>query len=167
VFCRSLLPPFFSFVWPLYCPFYGFWLSRYYFQTLTNTIITKAKTNGRDKLVAWPQTCPRPGDASILHTRWKCHLSEGRCCTEHWVFLLNFIHKTHKLLYVLKRYHGFYHHFKKSTKMSKIFFLSMCDVKLFLTFVSLGLVLLWQLFYLFCSSIAINTVIVTSGTFEP
>jgi hypothetical protein len=30
---------------------------------------------------------------------------------------------------------------RKSTKMSKIFFLSMCDVKLFLTFVSLGLVL--------------------------
>jgi hypothetical protein len=36
----------------------------------------------------------------------------------------------------------------------------MCDVKLFLTFASLGLVLLWQLFYLFCSSIVINTVIV-------
>ena len=40
--------------------------------------------------------------------------------------------------------------------MSNIFFLSMCDVKLFLTFASLGLVLLWQLFYLFCSSIVIN-----------
>jgi hypothetical protein len=26
---------------------------------------------------------------------------------------------------------------------------------------------LWQLFYLFCSSIVINTVIVTAGTFEP
>jgi hypothetical protein len=35
--------------------------------------------------------------------------------------------------------------------------LSMCDVKLFLTFASLGLVLLWQLFYLFCSSIVINS----------
>jgi hypothetical protein len=56
---------------------------------------------------------------------------------------------------------------RKSTKMSKIFFLSMCDVKVFLTFTSLNLVLLWQLFYLFCSSIVINTVIVTSGTFEP
>ena len=43
-----------------------------------------------------------------------------------------------------------------------IFFLSMCDVKLFLTFTSLNLVLLWQLFYLFCSSIVINTVIVTA-----
>jgi hypothetical protein len=32
---------------------------------------------------------------------------------------------------------------------------------------SLNLVLLWQLFYLFCSSIVINTVIVTAGTFEP
>jgi hypothetical protein len=29
-----------------------------------------------------------------------------------------------------------------------------------------GLVLLWQLFYLFCSSIVINTVIVSAGTFE-
>ena len=46
--------------------------------------------------------------------------------------------------------------------MSKIFLLSMCDVKLFLTFASLGLVLLWQLFYLFCSSIVIDTVIVTA-----
>ena len=32
---------------------------------------------------------------------------------------------------------------------------------------SLNLVLLWQLVYLFCSSIVINTVIVTAGTFEP
>jgi hypothetical protein len=31
---------------------------------------------------------------------------------------------------------------------------------------SLNLVLLWQLFYLFCSSIVINTVIVTVGTFS-
>jgi hypothetical protein len=29
------------------------------------------------------------------------------------------------------------------------------------------LVLLWQLFYLFCSSIVFNTVIVTARTFEP
>ena len=101
VFCRSLLLPFISF---------GLWLFFWYLQTLTYTIITKAKTNGRDKLVSWAQISPWPGDASILHTRWKCHLSEWRCCTEHWVFLLNFIHKTHKLLYVLKRYDGFYHH---------------------------------------------------------
>jgi len=45
--------------------------------------------------------------------------------------------------------------------------LSMCDVKVSLTFTSLNLVLLSQLFYLFCSSIVINTVIVTTGTFEP
>ena len=52
---------------------------------------------------------------------------------------------------------------------------SKCDIlkrnlnslKLFLTFASLGLVLLWQLCYLFCSSVVINTVIVTAGTFEP
>jgi hypothetical protein len=67
----------------------------------------------------------------------------------------------------------------------------MCDVKVFLTFTfvvkilqmtrgcwwrwftidvppsSLNLVLLWQLFYLFRSSIVIKTVIVTAGTFEP
>jgi len=36
-----------------------------------------------------------------------------------------------------------------------------------LTFTSLNLVLLWQLFYLFCSCIVINTVIMTAGTFEP
>ena len=40
-------------------------------------------------------------------------------------------------------------------------------LKVFLTFTSLNLVLLWQLVYLFCSSIVINTVIVTAGTFEP
>ena len=45
--------------------------------------------------------------------------------------------------------------------------LTMCDVKIFLTFTSLNLVLLWQLFYLFCSSIVINTIIVTAGNFEP
>ena len=33
--------------------------------------------------------------------------------------------------------------------------------------VCLSLVLLWQLSYLFCSSIVINTVIVTAGNFEP
>jgi hypothetical protein len=56
---------------------------------------------------------------------------------------------------------------KEVNKNVKNIFLSMCDVKLFLTFASLGLVLLWQLFYIFCSSIVINTVIVTTGTFEP
>jgi len=45
--------------------------------------------------------------------------------------------------------------------------LSMCDVKVSLTFTSLSLVLLSQLLYLFCSSIVINTVIVTAGNFEP
>ena len=52
-------------------------------------------------------------------------------------------------------------------KNVKTIFLSMCDVKMFLTFTSLSLVLLWQLFYLLCSSIVINTVIVTVGNFEP
>jgi hypothetical protein len=56
---------------------------------------------------------------------------------------------------------------REVNKNVKNIFLSMCDVKLFLTFTSLNLVLLWQLFYLFCSSIVINTVIVTAGTFEP
>jgi hypothetical protein len=37
------------------------------------------------------------------------------------------------------------------------------NIVAFLTFTSLNLVLLWQLFYLFCSSIVINTVIVTAG----
>ena len=55
---------------------------------------------------------------------------------------------------------------KEVNKNVKNIFLSMCDVKLFLTFASLGLVLLWQLFYLLCSSIVINTVIVTAGTFD-
>ena len=42
----------------------------------------------------------------------------------------------------------------KEVKMSRIiFFLSMCDVKIFLTFTSPNMVLLWQLFYLFCSCI--------------
>jgi hypothetical protein len=52
-------------------------------------------------------------------------------------------------------------------KNVKDIFLSMCDVRVFLTFASLGLVLLWQLFCLFCSSIVINTVIVTARDFEP
>ena len=56
---------------------------------------------------------------------------------------------------------------KEVNKNVKNIILSMCDVKLFLTFTSLNLVLFWQLFYLFCSSIVINTVIVTAGTFEP
>jgi hypothetical protein len=43
----------------------------------------------------------------------------------------------------------------------------MYDVKLFLTFTSLNLVLLWQLFYLLRSNIVTHTVIVTAGTFEP
>jgi hypothetical protein len=56
---------------------------------------------------------------------------------------------------------------KEVNKNVNFFFLLMCDVKLFLTFTSLNLVLIWQLFYLFCSSIVINTVIVTAGTFDP
>jgi hypothetical protein len=38
---------------------------------------------------------------------------------------------------------------KEAKKNVKTMFLSMCDVKLSLTFTSLNLVLLWQLFYLF------------------
>jgi hypothetical protein len=56
---------------------------------------------------------------------------------------------------------------KVSTKMSKIFLLSMCDIKIFFTFTSLTLVLLSELFYMFCSSIVINIVIVTAGNFDP
>ena len=56
---------------------------------------------------------------------------------------------------------------KEVNKIVKYIFLSMCDVKVSLTFTSLSLVLFWQLFYLFCSSIVINTVIVTAGNFEP
>jgi len=52
-----------------------------------------------------------------------------------------------------------------NTNVKNIFF-SMCDVRVFLTFTSLNLVLLWQLVYLFCSSVVINTAIVTAGTFE-
>ena len=52
---------------------------------------------------------------------------------------------------------------KVSTKMSKIFFLSMCDVKVFLTF---GADLTTVLPVLF-SSIVVNTVIVTAANFEP
>jgi hypothetical protein len=52
---------------------------------------------------------------------------------------------------------------KEVNKNVKNIFLSMCDVKVSLTFTSLNLVLLWQLFCLFCSSIVINTVIVTAG----
>jgi hypothetical protein len=55
---------------------------------------------------------------------------------------------------------------KEVHKNVKNIFLSMCDVRVFLTFTSLNLVLLWQLFYLFCSSIVINTVIVTVGTLQ-
>jgi hypothetical protein len=56
---------------------------------------------------------------------------------------------------------------KEVNKNVKNICLSMCDVKLFVTFTSLNLVLLWKLFYLFCSSIVINTAIVTAGIFEP
>jgi hypothetical protein len=56
---------------------------------------------------------------------------------------------------------------KLVNKNVKNIFLSMCDVKVSLTFTSLSLVLFWQLFYLFCSSIVINTVIVTARYFEP
>jgi hypothetical protein len=56
---------------------------------------------------------------------------------------------------------------KEVNKNVKNIFLSMCDVKVSLTFTSLNLVLLRHLFYLCCSSIVINTVIVTAGTFEP
>jgi hypothetical protein len=55
---------------------------------------------------------------------------------------------------------------KEVHKNVKNIFSSMCDVRVFLTFTTLNLVLLSQLFYLFCSSIVINTVIVTAGTFE-
>ena len=51
---------------------------------------------------------------------------------------------------------------KEIKKNVKDVFLSMCDVKIFLTFTSPNMVLLWQLFYLY-----LNTVIVTAGTFEP
>jgi hypothetical protein len=47
---------------------------------------------------------------------------------------------------------------KDVNKDVKNMFLSMCDVRVLLTFTSLNLVLLWQLFYLFCSNIVINTV---------
>jgi hypothetical protein len=46
---------------------------------------------------------------------------------------------------------------KEVNKNVKNIFLTMCDVRVFLTFTSLNLVLLWQLLYLFCSSIVINT----------
>jgi hypothetical protein len=49
---------------------------------------------------------------------------------------------------------------KVVNKNVKNIFLSMCDVKVSLTFTSLSLVL-------FCSSIVINNVIETAGNFEP
>ena len=52
-------------------------------------------------------------------------------------------------------------------KNVKNIFLSMCDVKVSLTFTSLRLVLLLTTVYLFCSNIVMNTVIVTAGDFEP
>ena len=51
---------------------------------------------------------------------------------------------------------------KEVKKNVKNILLSMCEVKVFLTFTSLSLVLIWQLF---CSSIVVNTVIVTAGNF--
>ena len=57
--------------------------------------------------------------------------------------------------------------YKDKNKNVKNIILSMCDVNVSLTFTSLSLVLLWQLFYPLCSSIVINTVIVTAGNFEP
>ena len=55
---------------------------------------------------------------------------------------------------------------KVSTKMSKIFFLSMCDVKVSdIYFTELGAALTTVLPV--CSSIVINNVIVTAGNFEP
>ena len=55
---------------------------------------------------------------------------------------------------------------KEVKKNVKIFFLSMCDVKVFLTFTfpEYGTVLTTILPILF---LYLNTVIVTSGTFEP
>ena len=52
-------------------------------------------------------------------------------------------------------------------KNVKNIFLSMCDVKVSLTFTSLRLVLLLTTVYLFCSNIVMNTVIVTAGDFKP
>ena len=49
----------------------------------------------------------------------------------------------------------------------KNIFLSMCDVRVSLTFTSLSLVLFLTTVYLVCLSIVINTVIVTAGNFEP
>jgi hypothetical protein len=42
---------------------------------------------------------------------------------------------------------------KEAKKNVKNIFLSMCDVKVCLTFTTLNMVLLWRLFYLFCSCI--------------
>jgi hypothetical protein len=51
----------------------------------------------------------------------------------------------------------YWHIDKEVNKNVKNILLSICDVKVFFTFTWLNLVLLWQLFYLFCSSIVINT----------
>ena len=56
---------------------------------------------------------------------------------------------------------------KVVNKNVKNIFLSMCDVKVSLTFTSLSLVLFLTTVYLVCLSIVINTVIVTAGNFEP
>jgi hypothetical protein len=55
----------------------------------------------------------------------------------------------------------------QSTTGCQIYFFINVWRKHFLAFTSLSLVLLWQLFYLFCSSIVIHTVIVTAGNIEP
>ena len=69
--------------------------------------------------------------------------------------------------HIVKMYKDKVYKDKEVNKNVNNIFLSMCDVKVSLTFTSLNLVLLWQLFYLFCSCIVINTVIVTAGTFKP
>ena len=56
---------------------------------------------------------------------------------------------------------------KVVNKNVKNIFLSMCDVKVSLTFTSLSLVLFLTTVYLVCLSIVINTVIATAENFEP
>ena len=55
--------------------------------------------------------------------------------------------------------------FPYSTWLSSIFFISFTFQLTFLPYFPYQLI--WQLFYLFCSSIVVNTVIVTAGNFEP
>jgi hypothetical protein len=58
-----------------------------------------------------------------------------------------------KAFHIVKMYKD-----KEVKKNVKDIFLSMCDVKIFLTFTSPNMVLLWQLFYLFCSCIEIRII---------